>query len=336
MSVLAVALPLASPIAAITQTSLTVKQTQRPTTNTHRTAADQLAEANRLNEQGFRLLPTITPYSANDRQTVIESFQQALNLYRSPAVRQAFPQDSRNGEIKVLVRLGNVYYSSRQYQQAIAYYQQALSMSRQAGQRDGEAESLRALGSVYSELNQHQQALDYYQQALSIFKGLGDRNSEAWTLKLLGEGYDALQQYQQAIAYYQKALPIFRQVGEHNGEGFTLMDFGDAYRSLRQYQQAISYYQQAVPFFRQWNRNTEASLLATIGRLYAAQNSPQSAIQQLQQSIEIRESIMQGFPQAAHHTYANQFADDYRLLAQLLRQQNRNQEAQAVLNLLNR
>jgi hypothetical protein len=43
---------------------------------------------------------------------------------------------------------------------------------------------------------------------------------------------------------------------------------------------------------------------------------------------------MQQLPQPVQQSYADSLADDYQLLADLLKQQNRNTEAQQVLDLL--
>ncbi len=164
------------------------------------------------------------------------------------------------------------------------------------------------------------------------------RNGEANALLNLGAAYFSSSQYQRAIEYYQQALSIFRAVGDRNGEAKVLTNLGAAYFSSSQYQRAIEYYQQALSIFRAvGDRNTEGFLLANIGRLYAVQNSPQSAIQQLQSSVTVREAIraeLRQLPQEAQQAYTDNIADDYRLLAELLRRQNRNQEAQAVLDLL--
>jgi tetratricopeptide (TPR) repeat protein len=165
-----------------------------------------------------------------------------------------------------------------------------------------------------------------------------NRDGEATVLGNLGAAYLPLSQYQRAIDYSRQALPIYREVGNRNGEAKSLTNLGAAYSSLGQYQQSIEYYQQALPIFRAvGDRNTEGLLLANIGRLYAANNSPQSAIQQLKLSVEVREVIraeLRQLPQASQQAYTDSIADDYRFLAELLKQQNRNQEAQAILNLL--
>ncbi len=166
--------------------------------------------------------------------------------------------------------------------------------------------------------------------------------------RLLGQGAQQLgtSKYREAIQSWQQALEICRNSSirqaypqeSRNGEAVALLNLGEAYRRLSQYQQAIDYYQQALPIFRDvGDRDTEGLLLANIGRLYVNQNSPVSAIQQLQKSVEVRESIragLRGLPQADQQAYTDSIAKDYRLLAELLKQQNRSSEAQAVLNLL--
>ncbi|MFM7427734.1 MAG: tetratricopeptide repeat protein [Elainella sp.] len=246
------------------------------------TAQDQIAEANRLLEQGLQ------QFLARRCQEASQTWQQALTIYRDPEVRREAPELSRNREVMTLMSLGGTYG-------ALSQYQQALSVFQDVGDRNGEARALRGLGLAYSSLNQYQQAIDYYQQALPIYRDVGDRKGEARALENLGDTYVLLSQYQQAIDYYQQALPI-------------LQDGSD--------------------------RVTEGQLLANIGRLYAVQNSPDLAIEQLQRSVEAREAFLASLPTDIQQGLADGFADDYRFLADLLRQQGRNQEAQAVLDLL--
>ncbi|NJO72521.1 MAG: hypothetical protein HC833_01320 [Leptolyngbyaceae cyanobacterium RM1_406_9] len=57
----------------------------------------------------------------------------------------------------------------------------------------------------------------------------------------------------------------------------------------------------------------------------------------VQHSVEVRESIraeLRQLPLEALQAFTDRVARDYRLLAKLLNQQDRNQEAQAVLDLL--
>jgi tetratricopeptide (TPR) repeat protein len=292
----------------------------------------QLDEANRLLAQGLQQLDT------SQFQEAFQSWQQALTIYRDDRVKAGNPSISRSGEASALGNLGILYDMLNDSQQAIEYHQQALPIFQELGDRNSEAKTLLNLGAAYAGLGQHQKGIEYYEQALPIYREVGDRNGEAKVLTNLGVDYGELKQSQKAIEYSEQALLIYREVGDRRGEAIVLMNLGIAHGNLREYQQAIDYHRQALPIFRDLgDRDNEGFLLASIGSLYANYDSPESAIQFLQQSVEVRESIrkqMQQLPQPVQQSYADSLADDYQLLADLLKQQNRNTEAQQVLDLL--
>ncbi len=251
-----------------------------------------------------------------------------------PAVAQAAADPM--AEANRLLEQGAQRLSTRQYQEAIQLFQDALIIFQNIGNRNSEAVTLDVLGIAHELSGQPQQAIDSYQQALAIYRDIGSSYTKAGLLLKLGAIYRASGQYQQAIDSYQQALAIYRD--SHMSEVNILMLLGSTYRASGQYQQAINSYQEALPIFQAMGgRDSEGMLLANIGRLYADQTDPISAIEQLQKSVEVRESIRAGLrdlPQADQQAYTDSIADDYRFLAELLKQQNRNQEAQAVLDLL--
>ena len=55
---------------------------------------------------------------------------------------------------------------------AIAKYEEALKLYREAGDNKGQALSLASLGKVYSELEEKQKALEYYNQFLSLMRAV--------------------------------------------------------------------------------------------------------------------------------------------------------------------
>ncbi|MBI4781825.1 MAG: tetratricopeptide repeat protein [Oscillatoriophycideae cyanobacterium NC_groundwater_1537_Pr4_S-0.65um_50_18] len=299
---------------------------------TAQTASDPWTEARRLLAQGEQQRKT------SYYQEAFSSFQSALRIYRGDLTRAFNPQESSFGEASALNSIGTLYWHVNQNQQALEYFQQALPIFQSVGSRIGEAGVLMNLGVSYAELNQDQKAIEHLQQALPIFRAVSDREGEAKTLMNLGASFNRLDQSQQAIDYFQQALTIQQEIRNRQDEALTLTNLAVIYGSLREYQQAIDYYRQALPIFRELdNRDMEGNLLASIGRLYVDYDSPQSAIQFLQQSLEVRESIRaanQQLPPQMQKSYVDSFADDYRLLANLLTQQNREAEAQQILERL--
>ena len=54
-------------------------------------------------------------------------------------------------------------------EQAIDYYEQALTISREIGDRRGEGNRLGNLGNAYADLGRVEKAIDYLEQARTIF-----------------------------------------------------------------------------------------------------------------------------------------------------------------------
>jgi len=116
--------------------------------------ADRKAKADSLLQQGLQ---------HSQFSEALQSFEQALAIYREIGVREAFPEESRAGEGRALGNLGLVYESLGQYLQAIDSYEQALVIFREIGVREAFPEESRAregsilgnLGNVYNNLGQY-------------------------------------------------------------------------------------------------------------------------------------------------------------------------------------
>ena len=146
-----------------------------------------------------------------------------------------------------LITIGNVFQGLEHYDQALSSYQEALAISEQINNQVSQASALGGLGETYLSLGDYQQAIDYLQPALTIQQQIDDAKGEALLLANLGNSYQSLGQYTRGIDYFQRALRIQREIGDRKGEVASLSSLGNAYRALAQYQQAIGYFQQALP-----------------------------------------------------------------------------------------
>ena len=249
-------------------------------------ATDLKAEADRLLQQGRE------QFQVSQFRAAIDSWQQALQYYRAIGVREAFPQESRQGEAKSLHNLGSAYQNLSQYKKAIALYQKSLAIDRKIGNRQGETISLGNLGSIYHALSQYQQAIAFYQQSLAIQREIGDRAGEASSLGNLGRAYCILSQYHQSLKFYQQSLAIQREIGNRAGEARSLGGLGSACYSLSQYQKAIALFQQSLTIQREiGDRAGEATSLNGLGNAYHFLGQYQQATVFYQQSLAIQREI---------------------------------------------
>jgi CHAT domain-containing protein/Tfp pilus assembly protein PilF len=249
-------------------------------------AAERLAEADRLFEQG------IQQFNVSQFREALQSWQWALKLYRDLAVQAAFPQESRQGEGNALGTLGSAYANLGQYQEAISFHEQQLSITREIGDRRGEGTALGNLGSAYFRLGQYQKAIGLYEQQLSITREISDRRGEGAALGNLGSAYFRLGQYQEAIGLYEQQLSITREIGDRRGEGAALGNLGSAYLSLGQDQEAIGLYEQSLAITREiGDRLGEGNAQGNLGNAYLNLGQYQEAIGLYEQQLSITREI---------------------------------------------
>jgi CHAT domain-containing protein/tetratricopeptide (TPR) repeat protein len=264
-------------------------------------------------------------------------YERAIDFYEQD-LAIAREIGDRAGEGRVLVNLGSAYRNLGQDDRAISLYEQALALFREIGNRAGEGHALGGLGNVYFSLGQYERAIDFHEQDLAIAREIGDRAGEGRALNNLGNVYNNLGQYERAIGFYEQQLAITREIGDRAGEGRALGNLGVAYRSLGQDERALEQYGQAVALFNELGaRAEEALFLSNIGIILNDRDQPELAIIFLKASVDIREAIrgdIRGLDTDLQQSFTDTISDDYRLLADLLLQQNRIIEAQRVLDLL--
>jgi len=175
---------------------------------------------------------------------------------------------------------------------AIAKWEEALKLYREAGDTSGQASSLFAVGRVYSDLGENQKALEYYSQSLPLIRAHGDRSAEATTLNNIGGVYSDLGEKQKALEYYSQSLPLNRAVGDRAGEAAILTNIGSVYSELGEKQKALEYYSQSLALFRVTSdRRGEAATLHQIGDVYSDLGEKQKALEYYNNSLFLFRSV---------------------------------------------
>src|SRR5262249_51656218 len=123
-----------------------------------------------------------------------KKFEVALSLMRAVA--------DRNKEVQTLNYMGEILNSLGEWQKALDYYGQAVTVGPTDDDRPGKAVTFNGIGLVYDELGERQKALDYYNQALVLWHALADPGSEAVTLHNIGLVYLSLGEVEKALEYF--------------------------------------------------------------------------------------------------------------------------------------
>jgi tetratricopeptide (TPR) repeat protein len=213
--------------------------------------------------------------------------------------------DPQSRAAEQLIKQGNQEVRIRQYGAAKEFYKRADEIYRKMGNIDGQSRAATNSLTVDRLLMSYDRQIAYYQRSLGFSqrgqnRNAEDRSAEADALASLGTIYGELSQYDKAITYHGQSLPIFQQLENPNSEAWALNGLGKAYWGLSQHDKAIAFYKQSI--------NVSESIRYRIRR--RSKDSQRS--------------------------YVKSIAVSYDSLAELLTQQGRSTEAQAVLALLDR
>jgi tetratricopeptide (TPR) repeat protein len=227
-----------------------------------------------------------------------------------------------------LTNLGNAYYSLGQFERALGYYEQALSVDRETGDRRGEGVRLGNLGNAYHALGQVERAIKLYAEALVTAREIGDRRNEGVWHRHLGNAYLDFGQVKRAIECHEQALAISRQIDDRRGEGAELGNLGRAYRVLGQLERAVNLYEEALVIAREiGDRQREDVCLANMGIAYLVLGQVEQAIEFHEEALAIARDIGDRRSEGA---WLGHLGWAYRALGHLERAINLCEEALAI------
>ncbi|MEG4406323.1 tetratricopeptide repeat protein [Microcoleus sp. MON2_D5] len=261
------------------------------TTDARKTEADRL------------LLQGLQQYQTSQLRAALNSWQQALQIYRALKNRQR--------QVSILSYLGYAYRSVGNSAKAIEYWQQTLAIAREIKDRYGEGAALGTLGVAYESLGNSAKAIEYSQQWLAIAREIKDRQGESRALGNLGGAYHSLGNYAKAIEYGQQSLAIAREIKDpqievwamtnlirayasdsHEAEADRLMQQGMQQSQTGQFPAALNSWQQALQIYRTIkNRPEEGRALSNLVGVYLSLSNYAQAIEYSQQSLAIAREI---------------------------------------------
>ncbi len=176
--------------------------------------------------------------SPNHYQPILSYYQESLEI----AVRSG----DRSLELHNLLGLGNLYFSRREFTQALEYFERQLNLARELNNIESQIEGLPMLAHACKAIKQYPKAIELYRMHLSLVLGNYGANQDlrADSLENLAQIYQILGEYPEAKATYQDCLDLGIELGIEHPQASCLIGLGISSDRLGQFKEAISYYQQ--------------------------------------------------------------------------------------------
>ena len=216
-----------------------------------------------------------------------------------PTFVKAQNSNQHQEQAQQLFQTGIQQYRNREYDSAIAVFQEALTIYQQLGNRSQASSVLTTMGLVYDALRDYQQAVEYHQQSLAIAKELGDIQLEASAVGSLGVSYLNLNQYQRALEQFERQVVIAQELKHRDGESWALGKLGQAHFALQNYDRGIDYFNQGLVIVQQLgNRLRESEFLGMLGNIYRSQGEYLTAIEYLEKTLVITQEVNNEYGEA--------------------------------------
>ncbi len=165
----------------------------------------------------------------------IETFLEALCFQNKIG-----PNLDNEQKTNILNNIGNAYRHLGHLDDALNYYQQALSCS-----NNEKHLLLRIYGNIgltYRLLGNYELALDYFQPSLDYAIELGDKRNQCIALQHLGNCYVYLNNYEKALSYLEKSLQIAEKINLIMGKINVYFDYGSIEARRQNYENAKQYW----------------------------------------------------------------------------------------------
>ncbi|HJK87191.1 MAG TPA: tetratricopeptide repeat protein, partial [Candidatus Megaira endosymbiont of Nemacystus decipiens] len=244
------------------------------------------------------LLNKIAEYQrlvVNDFNSSLNCNKKALKIYKE--LNNTVP----NADIAhCLNDLGNVCYSNSQFDDALDYYNQSLTIKKKIYKEDhpGIAISLNNLGAVYAQKGQYNTASCFHNQALEIRSAIYQEFHPDIAISLNNLASICVEnaQYDDALVYYKQELAIKRQIykEDHPSIADCLNSLGNVCWNKRQYDDALKYYKQALEINKKMYEENNANIancLNNLANIYARKDKYDDALKYYKQALEIRKKI---------------------------------------------
>lgn len=220
-------------------------------------------------------------YIFNNPTKAKSLLKESLLLAEKSGKNQAFFELYQN--------LGIYYDVNQQTDSSFLIFQEILEASKAKKWQKLQERSLNNLGMNSLNRSKYEDAILYFNDALTLSRQNPESKESDWvnSLSNLGLANQELKLYDQAIKYHLEALGIRERMGNKGGMAISTANLGICYKQMGNSAQAITYYEQAISFAKvAGNLTLFHRVHDNLGSLYNDLGQSQKAIENLNLALD--------------------------------------------------
>ncbi len=175
----------------------------------------------------------------------------------------------KNEILDILMKLGELYRSLGQWDEAIGTYSRAIEISEKLGEQRKIGEINLYLGSIEKNRGNWDSADICFEAANKIGKGLKDYHMMGDAERGLGYVHWRKGEYKDAVMHYTTAIRYAKETNDTGMAGKVFVEMGNLYSDMGNIQRAIEYYKKSIPRLKSIKSYDEiARVLNNLGDSY--------------------------------------------------------------------
>jgi signal transduction histidine kinase len=188
--------------------------------------------------------------------------------------------------------IADVYSVMNNHNNAVAYYQKAISILREAKDSIKIATVLYNFGNHYLKNNEADSALNYTKQAQTLFNSINDPLGEAYCLGNLGKIYSKSGNKLQAELNLAKAIGILEALNEYTAICEFYISMSDIYQEKNDAKTAQNYALKSLALAQKYGLKKELSdANGKLSELYESADEPLKSLAYYKEYIKYRDSV---------------------------------------------
>lgn len=197
-------------------------------------------------------------------------------------------------EIAVKNRLGQIFKTTNQKEEALHYYQAALSLSNQNDQHQTSGIILNNIGMAHSKWGNEKEALESYRKSLEKFNVINDVNNQAMVTAKIAALHSAGKKYDLALDHFDQAINLYTQQNNPSKVAVLKNNVGHLLLNQKKYQKAQTYLESALTYFVAHHKLSDTLLVySNFRRLYVEQYEYTKELEVYQKMLAIHQTLKQ-------------------------------------------
>lgn len=215
------------------------------------------------------------------------------------------------GALDVLVKEGEQFYRKGNYEEAYAYFGQALTLATQIDDPNKQISIMINLGQICYYLSDHKQSLEHFHHVLELGKDNLSESKMAHIYSSLSDTYLALGDYNRAYEFQLKALEIRETIQDQEGIAKSGYGFGSIFFEQKHYEQALQKYLQSLQTWKELNNQQWIlTTLTAIGTTYGSMGKWEQALTYDMEALKLAETLQDETNMAyILHSIGSNYAD---------------------------